>query len=234
MRRLRRWLVRHHQLQHHPTPRGDGPVARRPHDHAWRRLAAAGGGKRPLASRSRPCRRGSCRRARSRVSAGGRGAAAPRPMRRATSKIVSPGSETASRPSSVKVSRAAARSCSSLLREMRSTESKGLGAPVRGRRSMRRPLRRRVPSAAPHPSAPPASGGAPFSVPARQGRALAAALVPEEAHQVARRRGHVVRSERTTNAWLPTKQPCSARVPKSSGRSARAAGRMPPDAPPGR
>ena len=37
-----------------------------------------------------------------------------------------------------------------------------------------------------------------------------------------------------TTAMEPTKAPCSASVSKSSGTSASAAGRMPPDAPPGR
>src|SRR5690606_32112181 len=41
-------------------------------------------------------------------------------------------------------------------------------------------------------------------------------------------------SESTTTAWLPTKAPCRSSEPKSSGTSARAAGRMPPEAPPGR
>ena len=41
-------------------------------------------------------------------------------------------------------------------------------------------------------------------------------------------------SERMTTAWLPTKHPCFSSWPKSSGISAIAAGRMPPDAPPGR
>src|SRR5437868_14586661 len=40
--------------------------------------------------------------------------------------------------------------------------------------------------------------------------------------------------ERTTTAAEPMKQPCGCRVSKSSGRSAFAAGRMPPEAPPGR
>ncbi|MCY1559950.1 hypothetical protein D9M68_970360 [compost metagenome] len=38
----------------------------------------------------------------------------------------------------------------------------------------------------------------------------------------------------TTTAMEPMKAPYSARVSKSSGTSASAAGRMPPDAPPGR
>src|SRR5713101_1529600 len=41
-------------------------------------------------------------------------------------------------------------------------------------------------------------------------------------------------SERTTTACDPTKQPYCSSVPKSSGRSAIAAGRIPPEAPPGR
>src|SRR5262249_32386550 len=41
-------------------------------------------------------------------------------------------------------------------------------------------------------------------------------------------------SESTTTAWEPTKQPCGSSVPKSSGRFAIEAGRMPPEAPPGR
>src|SRR6266849_4346780 len=41
-------------------------------------------------------------------------------------------------------------------------------------------------------------------------------------------------SERITTACDPTKQPYFSRVPKSSGRSAIAAGRIPPEAPPGR
>src|SRR5262249_36436998 len=42
------------------------------------------------------------------------------------------------------------------------------------------------------------------------------------------------RSDRITTACDPTKQPYFSSVPKSSGRSAIDAGRMPPDAPPGR
>src|ERR1043166_2306885 len=41
-------------------------------------------------------------------------------------------------------------------------------------------------------------------------------------------------SHRITNACDPTKQPYCSKVPKSSGRSAIAAGRIPPEAPPGR
>src|SRR5690606_14579108 len=41
-------------------------------------------------------------------------------------------------------------------------------------------------------------------------------------------------SERTTSAAEPMEQPCGSSVPKSSGRSAMLAGRIPPDAPPGR
>src|ERR1700730_12227951 len=41
-------------------------------------------------------------------------------------------------------------------------------------------------------------------------------------------------SESTTTAWLPTKQPYCSSVPKSSGMSAIDAGRIPPEAPPGR
>src|SRR6516165_8871696 len=41
-------------------------------------------------------------------------------------------------------------------------------------------------------------------------------------------------SDRTTTACDPTKQPYCSSVPKSSGRSAIDAGRMPPEAPPGR
>ena len=41
--------------------------------------------------------------------------------------------------------------------------------------------------------------------------------------------------DRMTTAWLPTKQPSSAsRPPKSRGMSPISAGRMPPDAPPGK
>ncbi len=42
------------------------------------------------------------------------------------------------------------------------------------------------------------------------------------------------RSDRITTACDPTKQPYGSSVPKSRGRSAIAAGRMPPEAPPGR
>src|SRR5262249_22793449 len=41
-------------------------------------------------------------------------------------------------------------------------------------------------------------------------------------------------SDRITTAWEPTKQPYFSRVPKSSGRSAMLAGKIPPEAPPGR
>src|SRR5690349_835692 len=41
-------------------------------------------------------------------------------------------------------------------------------------------------------------------------------------------------SDNTTTACEPTKQPYCSSVPKSSGMSAIDAGRMPPDAPPGR
>src|SRR3954470_15483969 len=41
-------------------------------------------------------------------------------------------------------------------------------------------------------------------------------------------------SDRITTAWEPTKQPYFSRVPKSSGSSAIDAGRIPPEAPPGR
>src|ERR1700724_31347 len=41
-------------------------------------------------------------------------------------------------------------------------------------------------------------------------------------------------SDRITTAWEPTKQPYFFKVPKSSGMSAMDAGRMPPEAPPGR
>ena len=41
-------------------------------------------------------------------------------------------------------------------------------------------------------------------------------------------------SESTTTACEPTKQPYFSSVPKSSGTSAIEAGRMPPEAPPGR
>src|SRR5207237_7601385 len=41
-------------------------------------------------------------------------------------------------------------------------------------------------------------------------------------------------SDKITTAWEPTKQPYFSSMPKSSGRSAIAAGKMPPDAPPGR
>src|SRR5690606_13153655 len=41
-------------------------------------------------------------------------------------------------------------------------------------------------------------------------------------------------SESTMTAWLPTKAPCVSSTPKSSGTSASAAGRIPPEAPPGR
>ena len=41
-------------------------------------------------------------------------------------------------------------------------------------------------------------------------------------------------SERTITAAEPMRQPCGSSVPKSSGMSAIAAGRMPPEAPPGR
>ena len=42
------------------------------------------------------------------------------------------------------------------------------------------------------------------------------------------------RSDRITTAAEPMKHPCSLSVSKSSGMSAIDAGRMPPDAPPGR
>ena len=42
------------------------------------------------------------------------------------------------------------------------------------------------------------------------------------------------RSDSTTTAPEPTKQPSASSVPKSSGRSPSEAGRMPPEAPPGR
>src|SRR4029077_6252712 len=41
-------------------------------------------------------------------------------------------------------------------------------------------------------------------------------------------------SDKTTTAAEPMKQPCGCNVSKSSGTSASDAGRMPPDAPPGR
>src|SRR5207253_10933521 len=41
-------------------------------------------------------------------------------------------------------------------------------------------------------------------------------------------------SDRMTTACDPTKQPYFSRVPKSRGKSAMEAGRMPPEAPPGR
>src|SRR3974377_1733257 len=41
-------------------------------------------------------------------------------------------------------------------------------------------------------------------------------------------------SDKITTAWEPTKQPYFSSVPKSSGTSAIEAGRMPPEAPPGR
>ena len=41
-------------------------------------------------------------------------------------------------------------------------------------------------------------------------------------------------SDKTTTAAEPIKQPSPSRVPKSSGMSAFAAGKMPPEAPPGR
>ncbi len=41
-------------------------------------------------------------------------------------------------------------------------------------------------------------------------------------------------SDRITTACEPTRQPCSSSLPKSSGMSAIEAGRMPPEAPPGR
>ena len=66
-------------------------------------------------------------------------------------------------------------------------------------------------------------------------RALAAALVLEEAHQVERRALHARPvSDRMTTAAEPMKQPYFSSVPKSSGMSSIDAGRMPPDAPPGR
>ena len=42
------------------------------------------------------------------------------------------------------------------------------------------------------------------------------------------------RSDRITTACEPIRQPYSSSLPKSSGRSLMAAGRMPPEAPPGR
>ena len=66
-------------------------------------------------------------------------------------------------------------------------------------------------------------------------RALAAGLILEESQQVdAPLRQCRPLSEKTTMAWLPTNEPYLSRVPKSSGRSARLAGKIPPEAPPGR
>ena len=59
-------------------------------------------------------------------------------------------------------------------------------------------------------------------------------LVLEEAQQVQRHGSHVVAIGQDDHTWEPTKQPCCSSLPKSSGMSLIAAGRMPPEAPPGR
>ena len=67
------------------------------------------------------------------------------------------------------------------------------------------------------------------------GRALAAGLVARRTSSgCARRPTRVSWSDRTTIAAEPMKQPYWFSVSKSSGMSAIDAGRMPPDAPPGR
>jgi hypothetical protein len=65
-------------------------------------------------------------------------------------------------------------------------------------------------------------------------RALTAALVLKEFEEVQRDVAHVVLVGQTTTAAEPMKQPCGSSVPKSSGMSSIDAGRMPPEAPPGR
>jgi hypothetical protein len=73
-----------------------------------------------------------------------------------------------------------------------------------------------------------------FSVPARQGVHWPQLSSSKKRIRLSATAFMSSLSDRMTTAWEPTKQPYFSSVPKSSGSSAIEAGRMPPEAPPGR
>src|SRR6478735_7159949 len=73
-----------------------------------------------------------------------------------------------------------------------------------------------------------------FSVPARQGVHCPQLSSSKKRIKLSATAFMSSASDRMTTACEPTKQPYFSSVPKSSGSSAIAAGRMPPEAPPGR
>ena len=73
-----------------------------------------------------------------------------------------------------------------------------------------------------------------FSVPRRQGVHWPQDSSAKKASRLSATARSSSWSESTMIAAEPMKQPWGCRVSKSSGRSASAAGRMPPEAPPGR
>ena len=168
-----------------------------------RRLAACR--RRPARARprSRPCRRGNCRPADSRARASGRDAGSSMPSRFATCQIVSPGRPRPARRRARRRSVAApgdfgrvdahsaASRRSSSGKYLHDRQQRVRRRLARARRSRRRASPAPARRAAPGPSRP-------LHQPTRllradpAGRALAAALVLEEAHQVERRASHVV------------------------------------------
>ena len=64
--------------------------------------------------------------------------------------------------------------------------------------------------------------------------ALTAAFIPEEVHQVFDHIFHVVLIAQDHNCCRTDEQPCSCKVSKSKGTSPNDAGKIPPEAPPGR
>ena len=106
--------------------------------------------------------------------------------------------------------------------------------PGRGRRSRRRASASTARSAASDSTGPRSISLTAFSVPTRQGVHWPQLSSSKNFIRLSATAFISSLSDRITTACDPTKQPYFSSVPKSSGRSAMQAGRMPPDAPPGR
>ena len=189
----------------------------------------------PARPRSPPCRRGNCRPGDNRASAysrdaGSRSRAAAPPARWSRRRPL--------RPSGRRVRRS--RSSGSLDRGeflgklTHQAEHADWAPPDRARRSTRRASRRPVRSRSARSQIGRLISAAAFWVPTRHG-----VHCPQDSSSKNRMRLRAAAfrsscSESTTTAAEPMKQPCFSSVPKSSGRSPMEAGRIPPEAPPGR
>ncbi len=191
--------------------------------------------------RSRPRRRGSCRRAAGRPCSKGAGISTP--WRWAALRMVSPSKAWTVWPSSVKATVGTATSASRAGAFIQATscgkyfctQRTGFGAAwPRPQIDASRHHLRSDPRASRGPTPAPPSARAALAVPTRQG-------VHWPQLSCAKKRIMLSAASRALSCWPstmtaaePMKQPCGCSVSKSSGMSARLAGRMPPEAPPGR